>query len=168
MSKEYITAHGTVPEAELMQCIAEYQSDRTNAYAVWTNRFACAGQFDGSDLAHLQEVRIFCEEREFRARRSGDAFLWRVIDDEAFRTALAGEPDAFLGKYENRIFDESHCLDIDKKETQGTAYTTTGGGHYTLPEEGLETVQLRNYLDYDEDGIVQVTDFRLVGFRKGV
>ena len=170
MSKEYITTRGQVSEADLMQCIAAYQSKSTCAYAIWSGRFQCTRQFAGEDIAKLQELRIFDETREFRARRQGKVFLWRVIDDVQFKAKLASEPDAFLRDYKNRVMEECHYLDIDSEKTKtlpDTQYAATGGGIYTLPEQGLERIVLRNYLDYDEDGIVQVADFRLVQFEKG-
>ena len=166
MSREYITDHGSCSVSELPQLAAGFETEQTAAYAVWTDRFSCTKQFSGEDAAHLQELRIFDENRELRARRQGDRFLWRVIDDDAFRAALSGEPDAFLKEFDNRAYTETQFLDVDK--SVGTDYVTTGGGHYTLPEEGLRYLVLRNYLDYDEDGILQAADFRLVRFEKEV
>ena len=165
MSQEYITSHGTAAPDELPEIIAAYETACTAAYAVWTDKFSCTRQFGGADLAHLQEVRIFDENRELRVRRKGEVFIWRVIDDAAFQKQLVSEPDAFLRCYKNRVFTETHYLDIAKNV--GTDYVATGGGHYTMPEEGLRRVVIRNYLDYDEDGIVKISDFRLVGFEKG-
>lgn len=166
MSREYITAHGSVTIADLTALIAEFENDGTTAYAVWTDKFACEKRFSGKDAAHLQELRIFDEGMEFRARRKGQAFQWRVIDDNKFREALCSEPDDFLKDFENRTYTERQYLDVDARLTSGTNYVTTGGGHYTMPEEGLRRIVLRNYLDYDADGILQINDFRLVGFEK--
>ena len=168
MSREYITDHGCCSVGELPQLAAGFETEQTAAYAVWTDRFSCTRHFSGEDPAHLQELRIFDENRELRARRQGDHFLWRLIDDNAFREALAGEPDAFLADFGNRTYTEKQYLDVDTDKSSGTDYVTTGGGHYTLPEEGLKYLVLRNYLDYDENGILQAADFRLVRFEEEV
>ena len=41
---------------------------------------------------------------------------------------------------------------------------TTGGGSYTLPVENAEKIRIRNYLEYVENGIVTIPDFRIIGF----
>lgn len=161
-TKEYIKDHGTVTEETLMRKIEEYQSDSTLAYAVWSDKFGCTSRFDGDDIARLQEVRIFNEQFELRARRKGDQFLWRVIDDEHFKARLAEEKDKFMRDINHRIYQECHYLDI--AENTGTNYTATGGGTYSMPRAGLECIILNNYLDYDKLGIVQIADFRLVRF----
>ncbi len=115
---------------------------------------------------------MFDENAEMRLRRCsmGRDFQMRVIDDVLFSDRLKDEPDVFLSRFENRTFTEVHHLDRDTakmKASGGTDYITTGGGHYSMPFPGCDRVVLRNYLDYDEEtGLLRVTEFRLVGFRR--
>ena len=80
-----------------------------------------------------------------------DNFTYRLIDDT-------------LGEYE--FIEEKHYLDIDTKKSKGTEYIATGGGKYTLPIENAERFLIRNYISYDEQGIAQITDFRVVKYLK--
>lgn len=168
----YIKESRTVPEAKAAELIQAQLHSGVIVYAVCTDRFCCGITFDPSILPHLLELRLFDENAEMRLRRCGIGrdFQMRIIDDVLFQDRLKDEPDDFLRCFENRIFTEVHYLDRDtakKNALDSTDYITTGGGHYSIPFPGADRVVLRNYLDYDEEtGILHVTDFRLVGFKK--
>ena len=164
--KEYIIQSGSVTEQNASALIQDYLKQNRFIYAVYTNHFFCGTEWNSADLHQLLELRIFDQNCEIRLRRLSvsEPFRWRYIDDTAFCEALAQEQDSFLNQFHNRTFDESHYLDV--KYSDGKNYTAAGGGKYTLPIEGARKILLRNYLDYDETGIVQVSDFRLRGFGK--
>ncbi len=167
--KEYISEYGTVSETEVLSIAEKYMKSNFSVYAVHTNRFYCGNEID-IDVKRLIELRIFSEQAELRISRMniGADFYWRYIDDDAFNTALKNVRNEFLSKLENRIYDEKHFLDIDSKKSGGFNYTTTGGGSYSLPIEDAEKIKIRNYLDYDQNGIAVISDFRIIGFlRKG-
>ena len=168
----YIKENRMVRETEAAALIQSYMHSGTLVYAVYTDRFYCGLDVDLSNLHHLLELRVFDENVEMRLRRCdlyGD-FQMRVIDDTVFADRLKDETDEFLRRFENRVFTEVQYLDRDlerMKVSGGTDYITTGGGHYSMPFPDADRVVLRNYLDYDEEtGILRVTDFRLVGFKK--
>lgn len=163
--KDYISAHGTVSEKDLLSLAEQYMRDDSIVYAVHTDSFFCQKALN-INVGHLMEMRIFTEHDEIKLTRMniGTDFIWRYIDDTAFEKALAEEDNEFLGVLENRVYDEEHYLDVDLTKSSGTNYTTTGGGPYSLPVEKAEKVRVRNYLEYDDNGIVVISDFRIVGF----
>ena len=83
-------------------------------------------------------------------------FTWRIIDDSRFREALSGDET-----FEDRTYTEQQYLDIDSTKSFGRNYTATGGGHYTLPVENAEKLEIRNCV-YDDNGILKIVDFRIV------
>lgn len=119
---------------------------------MYTDRFECCVQKKIEDTAHLLEARIFTEKAEIKIMRPtiADAFTWRLIDD----TKLSD--DAYLV--------EDQYLSIDSTKSIGHDYTAIGGGKYTLPIENAEKVRIHNYISYDEQGIAQITDFRVVKY----
>lgn len=162
MMKDFISDFGTVSESDVMTIAEKYFCTDCNVYAVHTNQFYCGAELD-IDTRHLIELRIFMDSYELKISRLdiGSDFSWRCINDDEFKKVLSNEPDAFLSLFVNRTFDEEHYLDIDSTKSNGFSYSTTGGGKYTLP---IEKIKIRNYLEYDENGIVIISDFRIVGF----
>lgn len=163
--KDFICDYGTTTESDLLSVAKKYYHEGCSVYAVYTDRFYCGTELD-IDTKHLLELRIFTAADELRISRLniGNNFGWRYIDDTAFERSLSGETDDSLCRFSDRIYDEEHYLDIDATKSEGFCYTTTGGGRYTLPVENAEKVRIRNYLEYDENGIVIISDFRIVGF----
>lgn len=126
---------------------------------------------DGSefDLGKLLELRVFNEEREYRAFRDnlGEAgFLQRIAEDSKIE--------------EDKRFDELHYLDYDEVRTkearmkanaqsnaEPNAVLTTGGGKFYL--EGIAAkrkVLVRTYLKADSTtGLEYAFDWRVVGYR---
>ncbi|MCI5911158.1 MAG: CRISPR-associated protein Csx19 [Oscillospiraceae bacterium] len=157
--KEFIKDFGIIEEKNLLNEIQKYNGI---FYALYTNKLVCSKEL--KETANLLELRIFDENYEVKYRREfvGEEFKFRIIDDNKFKQKLANETDEFTSKFENRIFDEKHYLDIDTIKSNGTNYVTTGGGEYTLPIENAEKISIRNYLDYDENGIAYISDFRIM------
>ena len=106
---------------------------------------------DNTRLDRLLEIRAFESSRELHAVRShmGSHFSWRI----------AGEDDGVRPH-----IDDVHYLDIDAtyRSADRRSYKTMSGGTYRLPLEGAERIHLRNYLEYDEDGLASIVDFRVV------
>lgn len=158
--REYIAEYGKATADEIVALANQYSG---TFFAVYSDHFQCGNSFD-NDTAHLMELRIFNDDEEFKLCRYdlGSDFRWRYISDNKFQDKLSNEEDEFLREFSNRTFDEIHYLDIDTDKTAGTSYVTTGGGKYSLPFENAERIMIRNYLDYDDNGILSVSDFRIV------
>lgn len=163
--KEFICDCGTAKESEIIEVAKKYFCSGCNVYAVHSDHFYCGTELR-INAKHLIELRIFTNTFEFKISRLniGSDFSWRYINDDEFKKALSNETDTFLGLFTNRTYDEKHYLDIDSTKSNGFNYTTTGGGRYTLPIENAEKIKIRNYLEYDENGIVIISDFRIVEF----
>lgn len=146
-----------------MTCINKEQlTEQVKKYSgtamfIYTDKFCCR-KFDKSidDIEHLLEVRIFDEKREFKAIRPdiGKDFIWRELSDD-------------IKKYAG-FYDEVQYIDVDTQKTNGETYSFTGGGHYEMPENSLDRAVIRHYYKYDDDGIENNVDERIVKFlRKG-
>ena len=167
---EWIKYHGNkISEGEILAA-AEILSGEHKYIAFFTNKKICggiceSGKFtpDISDIGYLLELRIFNCEREFRAVRTqlGKNFRWRIADEE--------------GVDEELYIHETQLLDIDTKRTNFeknsdgvTTFRATGGGEYTIPAESdCDSIELVNYVKYDNYGNMQFVDFRLKRFFKG-
>ena len=163
--KDYISKYGVVSEAEVLTLAEKYYSNKCGVYAVHTAHFYCGSELN-IEVRHLIELRIFTSDTELKISRLniGEEFRWRYIDDTVFEQTLHSEADEFLRQLKNRTYDEEQYLDIDSNKSNGLCYVTTGGGPYTLPIENAEKIKIRNYLEYDENGIVAISDFRIIGF----
>ena len=131
-------------------------------YALYTNKLTCGDNV--TDIQHLMEVRIFNENGEKKLSRYSleEDFICRVADDEYFRQKLENENDSL----ENRTLEDIQYLDRDKTMSRVRNYRSTGGGEYTLPDEGYNKIHIRNYIDYDDNGIAYISDFRIVELLK--
>ena len=163
--KDYISEYGVVSEAEVLTLAEKYYKDKCSVYAVHTYHFYCGSELS-MEVGHLIQLRIFTSDTELRISRLniGEDFRWRYIDDSSFEQILYSETDEFLRQFKNRVYDEEQYLDIDSNKSNGLCYVTTGGGPYTLPVDNAEKIRIRNYLEYDENGIVAISDFRILGF----
>ena len=156
----------TVP-AELKGLIRETVPSGKNQYlAIFSDHVEWAEYnleaLDAINVEKLLELRVFNSVTEFRALRATigeEGFACRFADDSNLPSG--GEAPDFVENY----FDEVHFLDIDLKRSypEDGEYRTTGGGPYTLPVCNAERVMIRNYIEYDDEGIALVKDFRIVG-----
>lgn len=125
----------------------------TIALAIFTDRveFIDARDLNAHGLQRALELRVFTEDSELHAVRGdlGRGFQCRLIND----ADMSG----------NSYLDEKQYLDI--AENDSGVCTTVGGGTFQLPagHEDATFIKIRNYLDFDDDGLAQVVDFRIVG-----
>lgn len=107
------------------------------------------------DVDNLLEVRVFNEEGEFRAYRDVlcSEYKSREIIDES-------EYDGYFDQTQYLDIDTTKCLPSD------TEKTTIGGGIFHMPEDVAEKMMLnvRYYYRYNDDGVAEKCDWRLVGF----
>ena len=81
----------------------------------------------------------------------GEDFSWRAIRDDELRT-----------DFHSDCLDERQYLDRDSKKSFGYKYASTNGGFYSLPVENADSLLIRNYIEYDGDGLASVVDYRIV------
>ncbi len=168
---DHIAEYGTVSENELSAIVSKLSGG--NMLLMYTAGIVkCVEAGDIPDAEHLLEARIFNEDAEIRVLRTamGKEFQWRLIDDKVFMAQLP-EDGSYIGSYDKRVFFpepdkdyEEHYLDIDTKADapDGYTYTSTGGGKYILPIKNAEKIRIRSYIDYDDNGIANIIDFRIV------
>ena len=105
--------------------------------------------------SRLLELRIFDAAGEMHAVRNdlSEELVWRVVIDD--------DDDVCFTR---SVLDEIQLLDIDEKRSNPSEglYQTTGGGPYMLPLKDATTISIRNYIDYDEDGMAHVVDYRIL------
>lgn len=149
---DFICENGRVEDSGLDAFLNSKAQSGMISYRQYTTGIFC-DEFSGTvdDAVHLLEIRLFNENAEIRASRPeiGIPFTWRIIDDSKFREALSGDET-----FEDRTYTEQQYLDIDS--------TKSSGGHYTLPVENAEKLEIRNYCVYDDNGILKIVDFRIV------
>ena len=166
----WVRKKGIVAEDRISEIINENLKQGYIFIAIYTNEVKCEKYIETiSDIPHLLEIRIFNESTELKAIRTamGKDFIWRIADDEYFAEQLKNVDDDFENKIKNRVLIEKQYLDIDEKKTKELAentYITTGGGEFTVPLNEAKKVIIKNYINYDEQGILKITDFRIVGF----
>ena len=150
IERNYISENG-VAETDRINELVSCNIKNGNMVLMYTHKFECAPQGDITDISHLLEARIFTKEKELKIMRPtiADEFRYRIIDDS---------------KMKSDYIEERQYLDIDETKTKGFHYTATGGGKYKLTVENAEKIVIRNYISYDEQGIAQITDFRLVEY----
>lgn len=192
MKKIWIEESGTCRESELLELLQKQHGEKKCYLAYYTDQFvsgyASKNELQQVDVKKLLEIRVFCAEREFLARRSmlGKTFSWRVASDTARKKNYQlwkeevsdGE---FIPEEEQTYLEHYHTLDINRDWMQKNGNSknehgciellTTVGGRYSLPIElDMNSVKIMSYLIYDENGMVKVADTRICEFvrRKGV
>ena len=156
---------GRCSESELFALADTYAKEASLMFCVFTDRFFCKKYEQFDDIGTLLEIRVFDEQGEFKAIRGniGKVFVWRYISDENLENSEQFD-------LENQCYDEIQYLDIDIAETEkitnANEYVSIGGGHYIMPEEGLEKTLIRHYGEYDSEGMLIMKDYRIVRFMK--
>ena len=154
-TKNYLSESGRV-DTEINAFI-ESRIQNGTMIVMTTEKFDCFPQGKIEDVEHLLELRIFTESKELKIMRPAisDSFTSRIIEDDS------------KAKYD--AIDEDQYLDINTQKSTPDEYTyiATGGGSYHLPIKNAEKVRIRNYISFDEHGIAQITDFRVVKFLRG-
>ncbi len=118
---------------------------------------------DAIDINHLLEVRVFNKESETR--------IWRNSISEDFKVRTLDESDP------RDTIEETQFLDIDTTKTRQDAdqygtieVVSTGGGKYRLPAELYDDdakLKIKNYIQYTDEGIAKIVDYRVVEIVKG-
>jgi len=162
---------GTANEDSIADIIKQHIPENAVIYKMYTDKYECDKSSDISDIEHLLELRAFNKDSELKISRSSmcQQFCWRLIDDLDFKERLkCGEDDPFDNCFDMRTLDDTQYLDIDTNKNKDDTfnYTATGGGKYSLPISNAEKVKIRNYVDYDEEGIAFICDFRIVKLLK--
>ena len=117
-----------------------------------------------TDIEYLLELRIFNDEREFKAVRIqiGKDFKWRIADEEGVCEELYISETQFLD------IDRSDTIYDNNKDSVTTTFRAMGAGLYILPAApDCDQMELINYVKYDEYGNMQFVDFRIKRFFKG-
>lgn len=174
----WIEAQGTLSSDKLKEKLLEYCGGDRLYLAYFTDGFtsgnASENEIKGLAADTLLEVRIFCDEMEFLARRSdlGGAFKWRLASDHArsenFKKYKNSEEGKLLPAKEEMIYlIRYQTLDI-KERLQDNRLLSMVGGSYTLPlKENESAAKVMTYLSYDERGMASAVDFRICGFAEG-
>ena len=116
-----------------------------------------------SDLEKLLELRVFNEKQELWIHRSsqGGDFHWRVASEENM-----GEERRRFCFETRQLLDLGEPIEATPKFENGLrVLRTEGGRRLLLPIQGTDRyVRIMNYVDYDEDGVANASDYRLIGF----
>lgn len=163
--RDCLEGNGAVSQDAVLELIQANMSDGAFALAIYTAGVSCflwEGHFeppcetdpgDTFDAAHLLEIRVFDRQGEFHACRGamGEDFSWRAIRDDELRM-----------DFHSDCLDERQYLDRDSKKSFGYKYASTNGGFFSLPVENADSLLIRNYIEYDSDGLASVVDYRIV------
>ena len=166
---------GTCDETTLADVVAPFRDASYTALAWFTDRFQGV-RGDALDALTasadtLLELRVFRDERELWVHRSciGDAFQWRIADDNILEENVNRLPEApfFREKdsYRIRSFQMLDIKEAKRTESGLCQILTTVGGRYALPmDERSRFIEVVSYLRYAPDGVANVADYRLAGF----
>lgn len=171
----WIEEQGDITPEQLAEKLSGYCVGERLFLAYFTDGFvsghATREEIQKLPVETLLEIRIFCDEMEFLARRSslGKAFVWRLASDRArsenFRKYQEnGEGKVLPAKEEMTYLISYQTLDIKERLGENRILSMVGG-NYSLPLEGRENAaKIMTYLTYDERGMAAAADFRICGF----
>ncbi len=135
----------------------------TDAFlAGWADQMLAEAE---SNMGKLLELRVFNENRELWLHRSslGAPFAWRLAAEEGIKPE---EKDKYC-------FETRQLLDLGEGPDAEPAFDDDGlrvlrteaGRSFKLPiTEKERYVRIMNYVSYDEDGVANTADYRLMGF----
>ncbi len=162
----WITENGVTEDAVTLVKRVAVAEDRIVAYYVDGFQSGRADRLDAilDRQDRLLELRMFSKTRELWLHRSrlGVGFFWRIASEEQF-------PDP--AKY---CFETRQLLDLGESPDEMPTFEnglrvlhSSGGSRFLLPVSGEERfVRIMNYVAYDEDGVANAADYRLIGFAK--
>lgn len=104
---------------------------------------------------YLRELRVFS--------KNGELYIWKQHQELKYRLRTDGE-----GQTE-KIYEEDHFMWGNAKKDDHTISEKGRGMEFRFPADIAENrlplkYKVRNYYDYDENGLIQFRDARLVSF----
>ena len=160
----WVKKSGAVCQDGIMREVMNH-ADANRLFLAYSTDSFLAGHGTAEELEKLSpenllEIRIFSEDQEVCFRRSlaGEAFQWRIASEENLASQY--------------YFIQYQTIDINQ-DRSGEQYDkmgrrilfTTGGGKYMLPIGSSEdSVKVIAYIDYDENGMAKIVDYRLCQF----
>ena len=155
-------------DTNVTSLLKRFQSTDNYAVAYYTDAFQSGWAskllpIDEDSLEKLMELRVFNEKEELWLHRSclGGPFAWRVASEKALT-----EPKRYC-------FETRQLIDLGESPSVAPAFNAEGlrvlktisGRSFRLPITAEERyVRIMNYVDYDEKGVANTADWRLVGF----
>lgn len=166
---KWIKDSGITSENELINEIKKYAGDNRYFLAYCTDRFyagrAELEQFNQLNKDNVLEIRLFSEREEILFIRStvGTDFQWRIASEDKLDKSEYMVQYQTLDLNQNRINENNNQTDTFGNKV---LYTTVGG-EYSLPISGNEdSSKIISYINYDENGMAKITDYRVCGFVK--
>lgn len=163
MSYNWILKSGQCDLADAKKLLFELSQQDCFFIAMYTNRFE-AGRLEELKIDCicdnlLLELRAFNKDKELLITRGciGEEFSWRIAADNELE--------------KEEYYDVEHFIDINTEKS--TEYAEDGnliimstvGGKYSLPiKKGTSKVKIRNYIDYDSNGMARAIDSRICCF----
>ena len=108
----------------------------------------------------LLELHIFDETKEFRAVLSGCKFIKALISEEKDQEYLDEYMRLFGEEYKNA---KSNITILTDKGHSKEFYINITGEQF---KKGI-TLGVRNYIKYDENDMIQIVNYRLLGLFSG-
>lgn len=166
---KWIKASGITTEDELINEIKKYAGDDRYFLAYCTDKFyagrAELEQFNQLKKDNILEIRLFSEIEEIHFIRSsvGVDFQWRIASEDGLSESDYMVQYQTIDLNQNRINQNNNQTDMFENKV---LYTTVGG-EYCLPISGNEdSSKIISYINYDENGMAKITDYRVCGFVK--
>ncbi len=163
----WVKDSGVEKEENLLSAARQKTPEGQLFLAYCTDSFL-AGHAEEKELAgikpeNLLELRIFSEKQELCFRRSfvGEVFQWRIASEKNVPES------SYIVQYQTLDIDErrSYRENAPSGECGKQILCTTVGGRYSLPiRPGVNSAKVIAYVDYDNNGMGKITDYRLCSF----